>query len=238
MRKNSYKRKTYEGFSLIEMLITTAILGFIMLISALVLTTLIKVSVTTTNKARVRTDSEYILEYLRRTIRTTNPDYVHIYKVSGRTYNSDTGRVDLPEFYSRDSFKEVTNSDETGNEIHFMPNGTTKWICIAYYKGPSDDKDNKGIQKGYILKTTVDNLSSHEDCFNHEKNNSSNYMVLNTRFVNIEDFKIKLRDTAEQNKVIQFDLKASALYWYFARTGILSRSFNRQAVVKTEGVMW
>ena len=64
------ERKTYDGFSLVEMLITTVILGFIMLISAIVLTTLIRVSTTSTNKARVRTDSEYVLELLKRTIRT------------------------------------------------------------------------------------------------------------------------------------------------------------------------
>ena len=67
-----YRRKNYEAFSLVEMLITTVLLGFIMLISALVLTTLIKVSTTSTNKARVRTDSEYVLELLKRTIRTTD----------------------------------------------------------------------------------------------------------------------------------------------------------------------
>ncbi len=239
MIKNSYKRKGYEGFSLVEMLITTVILGFIMLISALVLTTLIKVSVTTTNKARVRTDSEYILEYLRRTIRTTNPDYVHIYDSSaGRRYdykaNEGTGEVII----ENNLFREITDPTGIGNEIHFMPNGTTKWVCLAYYKGVSEDKDNQGKAKGYILKTTVDKLDNHADCFRQSYNKSYNYMILNTRFVNVEDFKIKLQDTTEQNKIIQFDLKASAIYWYFAKTGILSRSFNRQSVVKTERVMW
>ena len=57
-----YRRKKYEAFSLVEMLITTVLLGFIMLISALVLTTLIKVSTTSTNKARVRR-TQSILEY-------------------------------------------------------------------------------------------------------------------------------------------------------------------------------
>jgi len=237
MKKNFYKRKGYEGFSLIEMLITTVILGFIMLISALVLTTLIKVSVTTTNKARVRTDSEYILEYLRRTIRTTNPDYVHIYDSAERRYDY-AAREGKGNVQTNGSFQEITDSTGTGNEIHFMPNGTTKWVCLAYYKGVSSDKDNKGNEKGYILKTTVDNLPDHKDCFSNDFNDSSNYMILNTRFVNIEDFRIKLQDTTEKNKVIQFDLKASAIYWYFARTGILSKSFYRQAIVKTERVMW
>jgi len=234
--KNFYKRKTYEGFSLIEMLITMVILGFIMLISALVLTTLLKVSVTSTNKARVRTNSEYVLELLRRTIRTTNPDYVHVYKSSGRTYNANTGDVVIPRFEDNvhPNFREINYSTETGNEIHIKPNNSEKWICLAYYK--SADSEDK--VKGYILKTYADNLKDHSKCFDVTENPSHNYMVLNTRFVSVDDFKIKVRDTVESNKIIQLDITSSAVFWYFGKDGIISRSFNRQAIVKTEGVIW
>ncbi|MGI6484513.1 MAG: PilW family protein [Candidatus Dojkabacteria bacterium] len=232
-----YKRKTYEGFSLIEMLITTVLLGFIMLISALVLTTLLRVSTTATNKARIRTDSEYVLELLKRTIRTTSPDYVKIFDSSGREFDTINNNVSI-----RDGvFTEVTTG--TGNEIHIKPNGSSRWLCVAYYKGSPSDTDNAGVVKGYILKTSIEdmdnNIEGHKGCFNPEVNHQSNYLVLNSRFANIEDFKIKQSLAGDDyNKIIQFDLKSSAVYWYFAKGGLLNRSFYRQAVVKTEGVIW
>lgn len=232
MRK-MYSKKTYEGFSLVEMLITTVILGFIMLISALVLTTLLRISTTSTNKARVRTDSEYVLELLKRTIRTTDPNYVHIYNSASRRYDATSGLVNV---VSND-FPEITEVGGVGNEIHIRPNNSQRWICLAYYKGVDADKDNAGNVKGYILKTSMLN-EDHGGCFTHTVNPPYNYMVLNSRFVNIEDFAIKLRPTVDFNKIIQFDLKASAIYWYFGSGSILSRSLYRQAVVKTESVIW
>lgn len=241
MRK-VYKRETYEGFSMVEMLITTVILGFIMLMSALVLTTLIRVSTTSTNKARVRTDSEYVLELLRRTIKTTDPNYVKIYNSSKRTYDANSGNVNI----SAGDFKEVTAIGETGNEIHIRPNNSQRWICLAYYKGRKTDTDNTGKVKGYILKTSMmnmeDSLVGHQNCFNNipiSEDSEYNYnMVLNSRFVNIEDFKIQLKPTVDFNKIIQFDLKSSAVNWYFGSGSILSRSLYRQAIVKTESVIW
>ena len=123
------KRKTYEGFSLVEMLITTVILGFLMLTSALVLSTLIRVSTTSTNKARVRTESEYVLEMLRRTLRTTDPSNVRLYQSNTRTFNFENGNITEDSSFD---FDEVTVPKQTGNEIHFKPNGSTGWICLAF----------------------------------------------------------------------------------------------------------
>ena len=148
------KRKTYEGFSLVEMLITTVILGFLMLTSALVLSTLIRVSTTSTNKARVRTESEYVLEMLRRTLRTTDPSNVRLYQSNTRRFNFENGNITE---YS--SFDEVTYPNQTGNEIHFKPNGSTGWICLAFYKGVSTDVDNSGNVNGYILRASKPDLA-------------------------------------------------------------------------------
>jgi Tfp pilus assembly protein PilW len=231
-----YRRKKYEAFSLVEMLITTVLLGFIMLISALVLTTLIKVSTTSTNKARVRTDSEYVLELLKRTIRTTDPNFVKIYNSSERKYDANTG------FVSSGDFEEIDTIGVTGNEIHIRPNNSQRWICLAYYKGVNTDKDNAGNIKGYILKTSMmdigDTKEDHSKCFVPSENPSYNYMILNSRFVNIEEFKIQQKPTVDFNKIIQFDLKASAINWYFGNGSVLSRSLYRQAIVKTESVIW
>lgn len=227
------KEKTYEGFSLVEMLITTVILGFLMLTSALVLSTLIRVSTTATNKARVRSESEYVLELLRRTIRTTDPGYVHIYNNDWR-YKVTNATIQKP-----GAFTEVTSPNTPANEIHLRPNGSSSWVCIAFYKGVSGDVDNTNALKGYILRTTRSDLedtpAGHQNCFTGSQDS---YVVLNSRFVNIEDFKIQLRNTVEKNKILQFDIKSSAIYWYFGNGALLSRNFERQSVVKTETILW
>lgn len=227
------KEKTYEGFSLVEMLITTVILGFLMLTSALVLSTLIRVSTTATNKARVRSESEYVLELLRRTIRTTDPGYVHLYSNTW-IYKASDASIGKDQTWS-----EVTSPGDTANEIHLRPNGSSSWVCIAFYKGENGDVDNTGAQKGYLLRTTrsdlVDTLTGHQDCF---FTNPDSSMVLNSRFVDIDDFKIQLRNTVEKNKILQFNINSSAIYWYFGNGALLNRNFERQSVVKTETILW
>lgn len=233
---NKYnKENKYEGFSLVEMLITTFIIGFIMLIAALVLTTLIKVSTVTTNKTKVRNESEYVLELLRRTIRVTDPTEVKIYN-SNRTYNSSSGLV------SGEGNLIAVSEGNKGNEIHIRPYGSSKWICLAFYKDGEQKKEGDGsTSMGYILKTSVSEevmSRGSNSCFNEEDNRSYNYIVLNSRFVNIRDFKISYRSTEDGNKEIQFDLEAAATYWYFATGAPLNRNIYRQAIVKTEGIMW
>lgn len=228
------KKKTYEGFSLVEMLITTVILGFLMLTSALVLSTLIRVSTTSTNKARVRTESEYVLEMLRRTLRTTDPSNVRLYQSNTRTFNFENGNIT-----EDSSFDEVTGPNQTGNEIHFKPNGSTGWICLAFYKGVSTDVDNSGNVNGYILRASKPDLADtpedHRNCLLSE---SENFVVLNSRFVNIENFTIQLKPTVEKNKVIQLDMLSSAVNWYFGNGELLNRQFQRQAIIKTETIIW
>ena len=73
----------YEGFSLIEMLITIVIIGMVMLISSVTLTSLIKVSTVSSNKIRARNESEFVLELVRRTVRNSDPSDVYIFNSLG-----------------------------------------------------------------------------------------------------------------------------------------------------------
>ncbi len=127
---NIYKTDTkYTAFSLLEMIITTFIVGFIMTVVALVLTTLIKVSVVTTNKTAARNDSEFVLELLRRNVKSSNPSEVSLYNtVEKRTYNKDTGKVSVG-----GDFTTSVAKNKPANEIHFRPQGSQNWVCLAYY---------------------------------------------------------------------------------------------------------
>jgi len=67
---------------------------------------------------------------------------------------------------------------------------------------------------------------------------NENFVVLNSRFVNIENFTIQLKPTVEKNKVIQLDMLSSAVNWYFGNGELLNRQFQRQAIIKTETIIW
>jgi prepilin-type N-terminal cleavage/methylation domain-containing protein len=69
----------YQAFSLVEMLLTIVIIGMVMLISSVTLTTLIKVSTVASNKIRARNESEFVLELVRRTVRNSDPSDVLIF---------------------------------------------------------------------------------------------------------------------------------------------------------------
>jgi len=150
MSRKKYNK--YESFSLVEMLITITIIGVVMLISAVTLTSLVKISTVSSNKTRVRTETEFVLELVRRTVRNSNPSDIFVYdSLDERRFNPETSTVV--------NTSEVLNVDEvyanglaenvSGNEIHFRPYGYENWICVGYFKSSLDDS------KGYILKIVL-----------------------------------------------------------------------------------
>lgn len=236
---NIYKIDTkYTAFSLLEMIITTFIIGFIMTVVALVLTTLIKVSAVTTNKTAARNDSEFVLELLRRNVKSSNPKEVSLYDSTVRTYNKDTGKVS-----EGGDFTNSVGKNKPANEIHFKPQGSQNWVCLAYYKGVSGDneikkdKDGKLVRMGYILKTTK-KMGEYKaaECFTER----ANIMVLNSRAVNIKEFTFRYREHGEDplNKIIQVDMVAQPVYWYFAQGAPINREVYRQAIISTESIKW
>ena len=237
----TYNREnSYDAFSLIEMLITIIILGFILLTCALVLTTLIKVSTVSTNKTRVRTESEYMQELLRRTIRTTDPANANIYNsIQVRTFDPATSTVisdNIEETYNNPLEESIV-----GNEIHLRPYGSSKWICVGFFYGKNNEMESDGkTRKGYVLKTTMDSNNNYSpaSCFDPTQNSPYNYIVLNSRFVNVSNMEILFTRTEDENKEFILNVHSNAIYWYFAKGAPLSRSVFRQSIVKTEGVMW
>lgn len=235
----NYKLNTkYEAFSLIEMLITIVILGLLMLTCAIVLTTLIRVSTVASNKARVRTESEYMQELLKRTIRTTDPASANLYDSAGRYYIPENSTITPFEGGSTPYDHELGEGD-LGNEIHLRPFGSSRWICVGFFLGYNGEKESDGTPKGYILKTTMEDMEYlPENCFNSAINKPENYIVLNSRFVNVSDMKISHTITEDSNKEFVLNSHADAIYWYFAKGAPIKKDLYRQSIVKTEGIMW
>ncbi len=223
-------KKKYEGYSLVEMLITIVIIGVVMLIASVTLTTLIKISTVSSNKTRARTDSEFILELVRRTVRNSNPSDVYIYdSSSARKYDPEDNIVvdelgaNLPVTYG--------TALTSGNEIHFRPYGYESWVCIAFFTSTLDP------EMGYIVKTTAADLTGqHQNCF---AQGYTGYIIpLNSEVVDVDSFQIAYTELDDLNYMIRFDIDVQPTEWYLGLGAPVRKEIHRQAVVSTEGIVW
>ncbi len=228
--------KKYTGFSLVEMLITIVIIGVVMLISAITLTSLVKISSVSSNKTRVRTETEFVLELVRRTVRNSNPSDIYIYdSIDERRFNPENSTVvstsehlNIEEIYTNGLEENVF-----GNEIHFRPYGYENWICIGFFKSSVDEN------LGYILKNSADDLwNNHSSCFENDLENMRYIMVLNSEYVNIKAFNIAYTVSDNTNYLIRFDLNAEPVNWYLGNGAPVEKEVFRQTVVTTEGLIW
>jgi len=220
----------YEGFSLVEMLITIVIIGMVMLISSVTLTSLIKVSTVSSNKIRARNESEFVLELVRRTVRNSDPSDVYVFNSLGaRRFNYENNTVENFSGGNLDTAYQPLGENEQGNEIHFRPYGYKDWICLAYFKSSTDD------EKGYILRTSAQDLmNQHNNCFG-----SPEYiMILNSDYVDINLFEIAYTVANDSNYIIRFDIKSEPVDWYLADGAPIKREVIRQGIVSTEGLIW
>jgi len=224
------QNKMYKGFSLVEMLITIIIIGFVFLLVATTLTTLIRVSSISTAKTTIRNETEFILELIRRNVRNSNVGDVLIFDTSGREYNGET----VVEIEEITGFDNPLDAGVEGNEIHFRPNGYSRWICIGYFLG-SEDSD-----MGYILKSSTEDISSdHSICFNPESSDYQKYTIqLNSEEVDITSFGIKYIESTYGNYLIIANIGAEPVYWYEGSGKWFNKEVNRQVVVSTEGLTW
>ncbi len=226
----SVLKEKYEGYSLVEMLITIVIIGVVMLIASVTLTTLIKISTVSSNKTRARAESEFVLELVRRTVRNSNPSDVYIYdSLSSRKYDPEDNVVvdemgaNLPAVYG--------TALTAGNEIHFRPYGYESWVCIAYLTSSLDP------EMGYIVKTTAPDLTGqHQNCF---AQGYTGYIIpLNSDVVDVENFQIAYTELDDLNYMIRFDIDVQPTEWYLGLGAPVRKEIHRQAVVSTEGIVW
>lgn len=230
--RNILRNKNYEGFSLVEMLITIFILGVVMLTASSTLTTLVKISTVSSNKTRVRSDSEFVLELVRRTVRNSNPSDVYVFNsYSERKYDPDDNVVVDNVGANLGVYTNSLAENIAGNEIHFRPYGYESWICIGFFGSTEDD----GM--GYILKTSAQNLLDQQaTCFT--PGTDKYVIVLNSEVVDVESFDITYTILKDTNFLIRFNLSAQPTQWYLAEGAPVKRMVYRQAVVSTEGIVW
>jgi len=230
MKKEYIQNKIYEGFSLVEMLVTMIIIGFVFLLVASTLTTLIRVSTISTAKTTVRSESEFVLELIRRNVRNSNIGDVLVFNTSGRVYNGITVVEDGDVL----GFDTPLDAGVQGNEIHFRPNGYSRWICIGYFV------DSEDANMGYILKSSSDDISSdHSVCFDPDLSDYQKYTIqLNSEDVDINTFGVKYIESTYDNYMIIADINAEPVHWYEGSGKLFNKEVNRQVAVSTEGLTW
>lgn len=240
MNKNNKKNNKYEGFSLVEMLITILIMGIIMILSSTVLTTLIRVSIVASDKIRARNESEFVLELVRRTVRNSDPSEVYIFYSEGdggRFYDSEDHAMVSGDVQGV-TYATTVEENEIGTEIQFRPYGYKDWICLGFFTEWGDS------EKGYLLWTSGEDLAgNHKSCFDIETGPGNlgphDYlMVLNSKHINIKEFEIRYTRSPDGNYIITFEIVSEPFNWYLATGAPVNREVIRQTVVSTERTRW
>lgn len=231
-------KKSVSAFSLIEMLITIAILAIVLLIATQTLNTVFRVSTISKFKSVTRNEIGFSIELLERLLANSNVVDVYLYdSLSARTYNEETGLIeDDPTANLSLVYGDQIVSGLEGSEIHIRPYGYSIWVCIGHFKA----HDNP--ERGYLLKRTVPNLRDYHDhgsCFDTAYLSDAHPVLsLTSEDVKVEDFGISYIRSSNLNNVFYVNLTMEPTSWVPGDSSSLERSIVRQAVVTTQGLTW
>lgn len=233
--------KKYNGFSLIEMLLTLMILTVVMLLVATTLNTVIKVSNTANSKNLARSDINYIMDLYSRLISNSDLDDIYLYNSADynltNPYNAPIRHLEInangmPVIITTGSLDQYGIEDRPadgafGTEIHVRLYGYPLWTCLGYFR------DNN--EYGYIVKTTKVDLSDHSTCFD----SNAVITILHSFSVDATDFSIEYVDIGD-NKNSMFIINAglTPLYWPVSDAFPVTKEVNRQIVISTESLTW
>jgi prepilin-type N-terminal cleavage/methylation domain-containing protein len=220
------KKRKYEGFSLVEMLITLALLGFIMVLVAVVLTTMIKVAAVTNTKNMARNDVNYITEFVTKSLSNTHLSEIYLYNsVEGKFYDATEGRVVGDADYSDFEFIDGMS----GNELHVDSFNYGIRNCYGFFK------DSEDSERGYFLKSTAKNVEDPADCF------SEDYavVVLHSFEVIVRDFRIDyVLIGSDTDNMFIINVTVQPSYWPTSFKVPVNREITRQTTVGTQGLTW
>ena len=208
------KVKKYQGFTLVEMLITMAVMVIVFLAIGNVLNTMIKTSNTVSSRMLVREEGEYLAEVFRKYIRNSSTDNVKLYfrdspTISFNNYQVEGIGGDVVEYNEADT-------ESFATEMHFRPSAeaTDRVVCIGFFMDGQDDT------KGYIVRSVTrfsGSLSvAYEpgNCFPSGplfgQDFSKNFVVLNSDLVYIDGLEISRNNTTTNSYyTINVDMQPS-----------------------------
>lgn len=226
------KRK-YEAVSLVEMLLTMVILSFVMIISGVVLTTMIRTSAMATSRTTVRTDTEFILELIKRNVRNSQPQDIKVFKVVDRRFDEKTNTVVTTQSGSLGGYDVPILEGDVGTELQFRPIGSDGWICIGFFEGIEENEEDR---KGYILKGSSSNLENPSDCFN-SATSSKEIMILNSYDSDVKSLNISFYQGYGGNTIYLVESTLTPVFWVGGKTGV-SPEYVKQAITSTQKLTW
>lgn len=228
-------KKSFKAFSLIEMLLTLAILMIVFLLTTRTLTTVVKVSAISKYKTLTRSETDFALELVERFLANSNIKDIYLYNSSSvRSYSEASGVVSAAPDGTYDNTPAVAPA--TGTEVHVRLSGYDQLTCIGFFRENASDVDSNG----YLLKRTVDfddDVNSHADCFNTALFTSSPIIVLNSESVTVKDFLVTFSKSELVNNIFWIDLTMEPLFWAPGED-TLERAVIRQSIITTQGLTW
>ncbi len=183
------KQKKYQGFTMIEMLITMVVLMIIFLAVGSLVNNMIKASNTVSSRMLVREESEYFAEVFRKYIRNSRVDNVKLYH---RDLTELSFNHNLEVVLSSADPTEVLGVDQKFTEIHIQSTDgkSDKVICIGFFSG-------------YLVRS-VGNFQGWldyqpEDCFPRGAGDEmfrKNFVILNTDLISVEGLSIEKHESS------------------------------------------
>lgn len=233
--------KKYSGFTIVEMLITMAVLMILFLAIGSVITNMLVASNTISSRMMVREEGEHLAEIFRKYVRNSSTDGVKLY-----TRNN-------PEISFNEDFEVTLIGDSASEcsfgctEIHFRPTGESanKVVCFGYFED-SDAEDGAG----YIVRSVSEFNGSWSDyeastCFPSSPSTDQlfrkNFVVLNSDLVYVDGLEIQQTQTSS-NVYYSFDIDMKP-YWGLGsmsnyRTLDGSPKYRKSFVVQTRQIFY
>ncbi|WKZ31293.1 MAG: hypothetical protein QY318_00770 [Candidatus Dojkabacteria bacterium] len=247
-------QKKYEAFSMVEMLLTLLIMGFVMILVGATLTALIKASAISSARTLSRNEKEFMFDLLERYIENADPEEILVYNVSGRYIDEDGSiSVSNPQQVAASFEEPVEQASGIGSEIHVRPVGSNNWICIAFYPGdigatdlgsgfaPDVTTPSNGDESiGYLLKATSDSLANHKDCFDPAENLTleNELVFLNSREIDVEIFEVSYFQSQSENYTFLIDLGIEPVNWVGGESSEFKPLYQDQLVVSTDKIIY
>ncbi len=218
-------KQKFEGMSLVETIITLFIVGIILLITSSTLAALIKASAIASAKTLSRSESEYILEIMEKSIKNSQAEQIILY--SSDRYLNDEGLVE-DRVVGTQPVEVELGSGNPANEIHFRPVRSSEWVCIGFFNGANgtDQEDT-----GYIVKSFSEERST--SCITNNQ-----LVILSSDEVDIEVFEIRGFTTSGRNYTFIVDLTLKPVYWIPGKQAQIKPEYIRQLIVTTEKLIY
>lgn len=241
MKFKNNKHNKYGAYSLVEMLITMALISFLLTGVSLILNTMIRVSTMTDARTLARSETEFVTEVLDLAISNSGASNVSVFDSTGRGLTSD-GQIVI---VGSEAFEYVApDSGIVGNEIHLISTKADRWTCIGYFVGVVD-----GEEHGFILKTSAStelippgstSALEHSRCFEPSNPDLYEYLTYFNSFdISIESspdnapFTVQYYNGGDQNLYVVMGITARPENWVAGEQAYLSPYYHRELVSRT-----